>query len=140
MEGRRNMTSGAPLYRNHVLWLSHNFFIKDNRRELLLHAHKYDFEIHFFSEVRDFVAAVEIDRANALFVIDLDALHNMQDAMQDRRKLMMLGELLQCLPSDHEYVYLQSARQGGRFMLQQRLVDTNCLAYAEKPIANDVLV
>jgi diguanylate cyclase (GGDEF)-like protein len=122
------------------LWLSHNFFIKDNQHELLLHAHKYDFDIRFFSEVRDFVAEVENDNANSLFVIDLDALHNMQEAMQDRRKLMMLGELLQCLPSDQQYVYLQSARQGGRFLLQQRLVDTNCLAYAEKPIANDVLV
>jgi two-component system cell cycle response regulator len=132
--------SDAPLYRNHVLWLSHNFFIKDNRHELLLHAHKYDFDIRFFSEVVDFVAAVEIDQGNALFVIDLDSLHNMQESMQDRRKLMMLGELLQCLPADHEYVYLQSARQGSRFLLQQRLVDTNCLAYAEKPIANDVLV
>jgi len=134
------MTSDAPLYRNHVLWLSHNFFIKDNRHELLLHAHKYDFDIRFFSEVRDFVAAVEGDQGNALYVIDLDALHNMQEAMQDGRKLMMLGELLQCLPADHQYVYLQSARQGSRFLLQQRLVDTNCLAYAEKPIANDVLV
>jgi two-component system cell cycle response regulator len=120
--------------------LSHNFFIKDNRRELLLHAHKYDFDIRFFSEVRDFVDAVQNDHGNSLFVIDLDALHNMQAAMQDGRKLMMLGELLQCLPQDHEYVYLQSARQGGRFLLQQRLVDTSCLAYAEKPIANDVLV
>jgi diguanylate cyclase (GGDEF)-like protein len=83
---------------------------------------------------------VESDRGTALFVIDLDALHNMQAAMQDRRKLMMLGELLQCLPPDQHYVYLQSARQGGRFLLQQKLVDTNCLAYAEKPIANDVLV
>jgi two-component system cell cycle response regulator len=134
------MTSDTPLYKNHVLWLSHNFFIKDNRRELLLHAHKYDFDIAFFSEVSDFVMAVQNDHSNSLFVIDLDALHNMQASMQDQRKLMMLGELLQCLPQDHEYVYLQSARQGGRFMLQQRLVDTSCLAYAEKPIANDVLV
>jgi diguanylate cyclase (GGDEF)-like protein len=31
-------------------------------------------------------------------------------------------------------------RQGSRFILPQRLVDSNCLAYAEKPIANDVLV
>jgi two-component system cell cycle response regulator len=134
------MNNVAPLYKNHVLWLSHNFFIKDNRPELLLHAHKYDFDIQFFSEVKDFVAAVENDHSNSLFVIDLDALHNMQAAMQDQRKLMMLGELLQCLPHDHEYVYLQSARQGSRFLLQQRLVDTSCHAYAEKPIANDVLV
>jgi len=137
------MTSESPLYKNHVLWLSHNFFIKDNRRELLLHAHKYDFDIAFFSEVRDFVEAVqavENARNDTLFVIDLDALHNMQAAMQDRRKLMMLGELLECLPAGQQYVYLQSARQGGRFLLQQKLVDTNCLAYAEKPIGNDMLV
>jgi diguanylate cyclase (GGDEF)-like protein len=90
--------------------------------------------------VRDFVAAVENDRGNSLFVIDLDALHNMQSDMQDNRKTLMLGELLQRLPREHNYVYLQSVRQGGRFLLQQRLVDSNCLAYAEKPIANDVLV
>jgi diguanylate cyclase (GGDEF)-like protein len=47
---------------------------------------------------------------------------------------------LQRLPGGHSYVYLQSARQGGRFLLQQRLVDSHCLAYAEKPIPNDVLV
>jgi diguanylate cyclase (GGDEF)-like protein len=134
------MKSAAPLYKNQVLLLSENFFIKDNQAELLLYAHKYDFEILFFNEVRDFVAAVENDHGNSLFVIDLDALHNMQSDMQDSRKTLMLGELLQRLPGDQEYVYLQSARQGGRFLLQQRLVDSNCLAYAEKPIANDVLV
>lgn len=134
------MRSDAPLYKNQVLLLSQNFFIKDNRDELLLHAHKYDFEIVFFSEVRDFVAAVAADRGNSLFVIDLDALHNMQSDMQESRKTLMLGELLQRLPGEHSYVYLQSARQGSRFLLQQRLVDSNCLAYAEKPIPNDVLV
>ncbi|QNA87653.1 GGDEF domain-containing protein [Massilia sp. Dwa41.01b] len=134
------MMSDAPLYRNHVMLLSQNFFIKDNRAQLLLHAHKYDFDILFFSELRDFVAAVEGDHGNSLYVIDLDALHNMQADMQDSRKTLMLGELLQRLPNEKSYVYLQSARQGGRFLLQQRLVDSNCLAYAEKPIANDVLV
>jgi diguanylate cyclase (GGDEF)-like protein len=134
------MKSDALLYKNQVMLLSQNFFIKDNQAELLLHAHKYDFEILFFNEVRDFVAAVENDRGNSLFVIDLDALHNMQSDMQDNRKTLMLGELLQRLPREHNYVYLQSVRQGGRFLLQQRLVDSNCLAYAEKPIANDVLV
>lgn len=135
-----NMMSDVPLYKNKVLFLSQNFFIKDNQSELLLCAHKYDFDILFFSEVSDFVAAVEQDGCNSLYVIDLDALHNMQADMQDSRKTLMLGELLQRLPCEHSYVYLQSARQGSRFLLQQRLVDSNCLAYAEKPIANDVLV
>lgn len=134
------MTSEAPLYKNHVLLLSQSFFIKDNKDELLLHAHKYDFEIAFFSEVSDFAQAVDASENNNLFVIDLDALHNMQADMQSARKTLMLGELLARLPGGHSYVYLQSARQGGRFLLQQRLVDSDCLAYAEKPIANDVLV
>lgn len=134
------MISDTPLYKNHVILLSPNFFIKDNQAELLLCAHKYDFDILFFSEVSDFVMAVDNDDDNSLFVIDLDVLHNMQSDMQDTRKTLMLSELLQRLPSDQSYVYLQSARQGGRFLLQQRLVDSNCMAYAEKPIANDVLV
>ena len=134
------MTNEAPLYKNQVLLLSQTFFIKDNQAELLLCAHKYDFDILFFSEVQQFVSAVENDKGNALFVIDLDALHNMQADMLDSRKTLMLGELLQRLPSEQSYVYLQTVRQGGRFLLQQRLVDSNCLAYAEKPIANDVLV
>ena len=134
------MTSEAPLYRNHVLLLSQNFTIKDNQDELQLHAHKYDFDFRFFCEVKDFVNAVEADTGNSLFVIDLDALHNMQSDMEEKRKTLLLGELLQRLPANQSYVYLQSARQGSRFLLQQRLVDSNCLAYAEKPIPNDVLV
>ncbi len=134
------MTNDAPLYKNQVMLLSQTFFIKDNQAELLLCAHKYDFDILFFNEVQDFVMAVENDHGNALFVIDLDALHSMQADMLDSRKTLMLGELLQRLPRDESYVYLQTVRQGGRYLLQQRLVDSNCLAYAEKPIANDVLV
>ncbi|WP_426212586.1 diguanylate cyclase [Massilia sp. TWP1-3-3] len=134
------MTNDAPLYKNEVMLLSQTFFIKDNQAELLLCAHKYDFDILFFNEVQDFVMAVEGDRGNSLFVIDLDALHSMQADMHDSRKTLMLGELLQRLPSEQSYVYLQTVRQGGRYLLQQRLVDSNCLAYAEKPIANDVLV
>jgi diguanylate cyclase (GGDEF)-like protein len=133
-------TSTVPLYKYRVMLLSQNFFIKDNQAELRLHAHKYDFEMDFFSEVSEFVAAVESDTGHGLFVIDLDALHNMQSDMQDSRKTLMLGELLQRLPAGREYVYLQSSRQGGRYLLQQKLVDSHCLAYAEKPIANDVLV
>jgi diguanylate cyclase (GGDEF)-like protein len=123
-----------------VLFLSHRFFIKDNEAELRLHAHKYDFEILFFHELSDFVAAVERDDGDSLYLIELDALYNMQSDLHAARKTLLLGELLQRLPSGHRYVYLQSERQGSRFLLQQRLVDSNCLAYAEKPIANDVLV
>jgi diguanylate cyclase (GGDEF)-like protein len=122
------------------MFLSQSFFIKDNQAELLLCAHKYDFDILFFDELQDFVMAIQGEAGNALFVVDLDALHNMQSDMHDSRKTLMLGELLQRLPSSQSYVYLQTVRQGGRFLLQQRLVDSNCLAYAEKPIANDVLV
>ena len=134
------MTIDSPLYKNEVMFLSQSFFIKDNQAELLLCAHKYDFDILFFDEVQDFVMAVQGESGNALFVIDLDALHSMQSDMHDSRKTLMLGELLQRLPTSQSYVYLQTVRQGGRFLLQQRLVDSNCLAYAEKPIANDVLV
>ena len=134
------MTHAVPLYRNHVLLLSQSFFIKDHRAELLLHAHKYDFDILFFDDVSRFVDAVARDDGDNLYVIDLDALHNMQADMPDGRRTLMLGELLQRLPGDRSYVYLQSARQGSRFLLQQRLVDSNCLAYAEKPIPNDVFV
>jgi diguanylate cyclase (GGDEF)-like protein len=134
------MPSTVPLYKYRAMLLSQNFFIKDNGAELRMHAHKYDFDMFFFSEVSEFVKAVEADAGNALFVIDLDALHNMQSDMQDSRKTLMLGELLERLPAGREYVYLQSNRQGGRYLLQQRLVDSKCLAYAEKPIANDVLV
>jgi len=134
------MTNEAPLYKNRVMLLSETFFIKDNKAELLQCAHKYDFDILFFGEVQDFVKAVESDQSDSLFVIDLDALNNMQSDMLDSRKTLKLSELLQRLPAEHNYVYLQTVRQGGRFLLQQRLVETNCLAYAEKPIANDVLV
>jgi diguanylate cyclase (GGDEF)-like protein len=134
------MAGHTSLYKNHVLFLSHSFFIKDNQAELQLHAHKYDFDIRFFHELSEFVTAVGCDAADSLYVVDLDALHNMQSDLRDARKTLLLGELLQRLPAGHRYVYLQSVRQGSRFLLQQRLVDSNCLAYAEKPIANDVLV
>lgn len=137
----KKMTMDAPLYKNQVMLLSQTFFIKDNQAELLLCAHKYDFDIHFFDEVNDFVMAVQADDGNSLFVIDLDALHNMQAEMQqERRRTMFLTELLERLPTAQSFVYLQTIRQGGRFLLQQRLVDSNCLGYAEKPIANEVLV
>src|SRR5688500_12364646 len=103
---RGTMTQAMPLYRNNVLLLSQSFFIKDNRAELLLHAHKYDFDILFFDDVSRFVEAVARDGGDNLYVIDLDALHNMQADMPEGRRTLMLGELLQRLPGDHSYVYL----------------------------------
>ncbi|MFZ6847091.1 diguanylate cyclase [Undibacterium sp. RuRC25W] len=89
----------------------------------------------------EFVTAVERSKDNDLFVIDLDVLYNMQNDMsQQRRQTMFLSDLLQRLPVHQNYVYLQTVRQGERFLLQQKLVESNCLAYAEKPITNDMLV
>lgn len=135
------MIDEGLLFKNQVLLLAQTFFIKDNRAELLLSAHKYDFDILFFDQMSDFVMAVEADGGNNLYVIDLDVLYNMQDDLQHSRKqTMFLSDLLQRLPQQHNYVYLQTVRQGERFLLQQKLVESNCMAYAEKPIANDVLV
>ena len=135
------MLDDASLFKSQVLLLSQTFFIKDNQDELLLCAHKYDFDILFFDQMADFVMAVQVDDGESLLVIDLDVLYNMQDDMQHSRKqTMFLSDLLQRLPADRSYVYLQSARQSERFLLQQKLVESNCLAYAEKPIPNDVLV
>jgi len=135
------MVDDGQLFKNQVLLLAQTFFIKDNRAELLLCAHKYDFDILFFDQMTDFATSVQANEGDNLYVVDLDVLYNMQDDMQHSRKqTMFLSDLLQRLPQRHNYIYLQSARQGERFLLQQRLVDSNCLAYAEKPIANDVLV
>lgn len=135
------MVDDGQLFKNQVLLLAQTFFIKDNRAELLLCAHKYDFDILFFDQMTDFVMAVQADVGDNLYVVDLDVLYNMQDDMQHSRKqTMFLSDLLHRLPQHQKYIYLQSSRQGERFLLQQRLVDSNCLAYAEKPIANDVLV
>ena len=135
------MAEAGVLYKNKVMLLAQTFFIKDNKDELLLCAHKYDYDILFFDQMTDFVKAIEHADHHHLFVIDLDVLYNMQiDMQQQRRQTMFLSDLLQRLPEQHSYVYLQTVRQGERFLLQQKLVDSHCLAYAEKPIANDVLV
>jgi two-component system cell cycle response regulator len=135
------MANDSLLFKNQVFLLSQTFFIKDNRDELLLCAHKYDFDILFFDQMTDFIMAVQAGNGDHVFVIDLDVLYNMQDDMQHNRKqTMFLSDLLHRLPPQHNYVYLQTVRQGERFLLQQKLVASNCLAYAEKPIANDVLV
>lgn len=131
----------GSLFKNQVMMLGQTFFIKDNKEELLLCAHKYDFDFLFFDQVSDFIMAAQGDNGDSLFVIDLDVLYNMQEHMQhNRRQTMFLSELLQSIPDKHSYVYLQTARQGERFLLQQKLVESKCRAYAEKPIANDVLV
>ncbi len=135
------MPEVVSIFKNKVLLLTQTFFIKDNKKELLLCAHKYDFDILFFDQMSDFVTAVQNSDGNDLFVIDLDVLYNMQNDMsQQRRQTMFLSDLLQRLPANKNYVYLQTVRQGERFLLQQKLVESNCLAYAEKPITNDVLV
>lgn len=135
------MAEAGLLYKNRVLLLTQTFFMIDNKKELLLGAHKYDFDILFFDQMSDFVTAVQNSDDNTLFVIDLDVLYNMQDDMQHhRRQTMFLSDLLQRLPADRSYIYLQTVRQGERFLLQQKLVESNCLAYAEKPITNEVLV
>lgn len=135
------MAETGSLYKNRVLMLTQTFFMIDNKKELLLGAHKYDFDILFFDQMSDFVNTVHNSDENTLFVIDLDVLYNMQDDMQHtRRQTMFLSDLLQRLPTDRSYIYLQTVRQGERFLLQQKLVDSNCLAYAEKPITNEVLV
>lgn len=136
------MALDASLYKKTVLLLAQTFFIKDQAADLLQCAHRYDFDIRFFDQMRSFVAAANEAQAGSLFVVDLDVLANVQHEAQlhQRKQTLSLADLLSSLPSQHQYVYLQTERQGIRFMLQQMLVDHNCLAYAQKPIANDVLV
>lgn len=131
------MADTASLYKRKVLLLAQKFFIQDNRSELLLCAHKYDFDIRFFDQMADFVAAATQSGQEDLFVVDLDVLYNMQ---LDNNRTMFLSDLLKRLPEQHHYVYLQTEKQSGRFLLQRMLVEHRCLAYADKPIANDVLV
>lgn len=131
------MADTESLYRRRVYLLAQTFFIKDNQDELLLCAHKYDFTFQFFDQMADFVAIAGAADPEDMFVVDLDVLYNMQF---DDNRTMFLGDLLKRLPQNHNYVYLQTEKQSGRFLLQKMLVDNNCLAYAEKPIANDVLV
>ncbi|WP_269532528.1 GGDEF domain-containing protein [Chitinimonas sp. BJYL2] len=131
------MADSELLYQRTAYFLAQTFFIKDNREELLQCAHKYDFEIAFFDQLADFVDQLHHASDDDLYVIDLDVLNNMQT---ESNRTMFLGDLLKRLPAGREYVYLQTARQSGRFLLQRTLVENNCLAYAEKPIANDVLI
>ncbi|MBV1774553.1 GGDEF domain-containing protein [Burkholderiaceae bacterium DAT-1] len=120
-----------------VHFLAQQYFIHDNREALLMYAHRYDFDILFFDQIADFLMASEEAGSADLFVVDLDVLYNLQAS---NNRTPFLGDLLRQLPQIHQYVYLQTRRQSERFLLQRMLVETNCLAYAEKPIANDVLI
>ena len=117
------MNTEVSLYKKTVLLLAQKFYIKDNQAELLQCAHRYDFDIQFFDQMRAFVAAAKASDPHNLFVVDLDVLANIQEEMQHQRKqTLLLSDLLSALPSQHEYVYLQTERQGVRFLLQQMLV------------------
>lgn len=129
--------NNETLFKHKAHMLAQKFFIQDNELELSLNAHKYDFDIYFYDQTADFVRTAETADAADLFVVDLDVLYNMQSSVN---RTMFLGDLLRELPENRQYVYLQTERQSSRFLLQKMLVETNCLAYAEKPIANEHLV
>jgi diguanylate cyclase (GGDEF)-like protein len=126
------------LYPRKAYVLAQTFFIQDNQEELILHAHKYDFDVLFFDQMVDFQQAVMTADADALFVVDLDVLSSLQK--NDGNRTLFLRDLFAQLPEGRDYVYLQTEKQSGRFLLQQMLVESNCLAYADKPIANEKLV
>lgn len=126
------------LYQRRAYVLAQTFFIKDNQQELILLAHKYDFDMLFFDQMVDFQQAVLVADEDDLLVVDLDVLYSLQTA--DGNRTLFLRDLFKQLPANRDYVYLQTEKQSGRFLLQQMLVESNCLAYAEKPIANDKLV
>lgn len=137
LEESPGMHNQEYIFKRHAYILAPPFYIKDNEHELLLNAHKYDFDLLFFDQLSDFLMALEESSEEDLFVVDLDCLYNVQ---KDKERTLFLGELLRMLPANREYVYLQTAKQSGRFMLQKMLTDYNCLAYAEKPISNENLI
>ncbi|MGQ5523817.1 GGDEF domain-containing protein [Chitinimonas sp. PSY-7] len=126
------------LYQRRAWVLAQTFFIEDNQQQLTLLAHKYDFDMQFFDQMIEFQQAVIVASEEDLLVVDLDCLYSLQTA--DNNRTLFLRDLFKQLPSHRDYVYLQTEKQSGRFLLQQMLVESNCLAYAEKPIANDKLV
>jgi diguanylate cyclase (GGDEF)-like protein len=146
--GRENMnTPNSPAkspvkssdyYQNNVYLLAQRFFIRDESDNLNLNAHKYNFNILFFEQLDDFIAAVQVAKLDDLFVVDLDVLHNLQAAKNNRT--MFLRDLLKPFPDDRQYVYLQTEKQGCRFLLQKMLVESNCMAYAEKSFTSEDLV
>ncbi|MFC4158527.1 GGDEF domain-containing protein [Chitinimonas lacunae] len=133
-----NDTDKEILYKRKAYFLAQTFFIKDNSADLLLNAHKYDFDILFFDQTADFLRALDDGDDEDLFVVDLDVLYNLQADRNNRT--LFLRDLLKLLPDNRHYVYLQTEKQSGRFLLQKMLIDSNCLAYAEKPISNENLI
>lgn len=137
LEESPGMHTQEYIFKRHAYILAPPFYIKDNQHELLLNAHKYDFDLLFFDQLADFLMGLEISSDEDLFIVDLDCLYNVQ---KDKERTLFLGELLRMLPANREYVYLQTGKQSGRFMLQKMLTEYNCLAYAEKPISNENLI
>ncbi|MBV8659664.1 MAG: GGDEF domain-containing protein [Burkholderiales bacterium] len=133
-----NLQDSDLLYPRKAYILAQTFFIQDNQEELALHAHKYDFDVLLFDQMVDFQQAVLSADDDALFVVDLDILSSLQK--NDGNRTLFLRDLFAQLPANRRYVYLQTEKQSGRFLLQQMLVESNCLAYADKPIANEKLV
>jgi two-component system cell cycle response regulator len=125
-------------YQNSVYMLAQRFYIRDERDSLSDNAHKYNFDILFFEQLDAFIEAVQKASDDDLFVIDLDVLHNLQAAQNN--KTLFLRDLLKPFPDNRQYVYLQTEKQGSRFLLQKMLVESNCAAYAEKPFSSADLV
>ncbi len=125
-------------YQHNVYMLAQRFFIRDERESLCENAHKYNFDILFFEQLDAYIVAVRQANDEDLFVIDLDVLHNLQSAQNN--KTLFLRDLLKPFPDNRQYVYLQTEKQGSRFLLQKMLVESNCAAYAEKPFSSADLV
>ncbi|MBC7404230.1 MAG: diguanylate cyclase [Cytophaga sp.] len=133
-----SMSHNNGLYQNNVYMLAERFFIQDESEILKLHAHKYNFDILFYSKMESFIFAMLGANESDLFVVDLDVLHNHQSGQPSQS--MFLRDLLKPLPDNHQYIYLETEKQGSRYLLQKMLVDTNCLAYAEKPFSSEDLI
>ena len=132
------MSQNNGLYRNNVYMFAERFFIQDEGEKLKLHAHKYNFDILFYSKMESFIFAMLGANDDDLFVVDLDVLHNHQTGQNDRS--MFLRDLLKPLPDNRQYIYLETEKQSSRYLLQKMLLDTNCLAYAVKPFSSEDLI
>ena len=85
------MSQNHGLYRNSVYMLAERFFIQDEGEILKSHAHKYNFDILFFSKMESYIFAMLGANEDDLFVVDLDVLHNHQTGQTD--KSMFLRDL-----------------------------------------------
>ena len=81
------------MYPRTVHMLAQTFFIRDHQQNLLLCAHKFDFDILLYDSIDTFVDTVHQGSDEDLFVVDLDCLNN----LYDNRKLF-LHDLLALLP------------------------------------------